>query len=406
MAIGLPTIPQLAAVPGIKLGAVNAGISKVDKDDLALITCPASTVTAAVFTKNRFCAAPVTIAKRHLKKCSPRALVINSGIANAGTGEQGVHDAQKTCGLVAAELGLDQETVLPFSTGVIGVRLPVSAVQKSLPGCVRNLGEDKWLAAARAIMTTDTVPKGVSRRFMLGNAGITLTGIVKGSGMIRPNMATMLGFIAMDAIVTQPVLDRLIQRATLRSFNRITVDGDTSTNDACILLSTACADMEAIQNESDPRYAELERTIDQVFMELAQSLVRDGEGVTKFVTVEVGGASTEHAAQKLAFEIAHSPLVKTALFASDPNWGRILAVIGRTDIDRLETNKVDVSINEVNFVVNGEVADTYTEDAGQQAMAPEEIHIKIDLGVGDAQGVVWTTDLSYDYVKINAAYRS
>lgn len=406
MAIGLPQTPRLDAVPGIKLSATRAGINKADKDDLALITCAPSTVASAVFTKNLFCAAPVIVAQHHLNQCSPRALIINSGNANAGTGIRGRQDAELVCELVAGELGFAKEAVLPFSTGVIGARLPVPIIHEALPECVRKLGRDKWLAVAKAMMTTDTVPKGVSRRFKLGDTDINLTGIVKGSGMIHPNMATMLGFVAIDAAVTQPVLDQLIRQATIESFNRITVDGDTSTNDACVLLATSCADMKAIEHESDQRYAELARNIGQVFVELAQSLIRDGEGATKFVSIEVNGAATDQDAQKLAFAIAHSPLVKTALFASDPNWGRILAVIGRVDIDQLEISKVGICINDIVFVVNGELADTYTEQAGQEAMAPENIHVKIDLGSGKAEGVVWTTDFSYDYVKINAEYRS
>ncbi len=406
MPIGLPKTPRLEAVPGVKLGTANAGISKAERDDVALITCPASTAVAAVFTNNLFSAAPVTVAKQHLSKCSPQALFINSGNANAATGVRGIQDAESVCERVAQELGLEKSAVLPFSTGVIGSRLPLSSMLKAIPECMHALSVDNWLAAAKAMMTTDTVPKGVSRRFTLGNANITLTGIAKGSGMIRPQMATMLGFVAMDAAVTRPVLQLLLRRAVSKSFNRITIDGDTSTNDACVLLATGQAEMEAIQHESDQRFAELERNIEQLFVELAQSLVRDGEGATKFVTIEVVGAATDGDAQGLAFAVAHSPLVKTALFASDPNWGRILAVIGRAGLDRLEINKVDVYVNDVAFVVNGERADTYTEESGQAVMAPEEIHLKICLGSGNARGLVWTTDLSYDYVKINAEYRS
>lgn len=406
MPIGLPKTPRLGVVPGIRLGTANAGISKADKDDLALITFPASTSAAAVFTRNRFYAAPVEVAQLHLAKCSPRALVINSGNANAATGMEGVQDAERVCDLVARELGLKKEAVLPFSTGVIGSRLPVAALEEALPDCVRSLEEDKWLAAATAIMTTDLVPKGVSRRFPLGDAEIALTGIVKGSGMIRPDMATMLAFIAVDAVVAQPLLEMLLHRVTAKSFNLVTIDGDTSTNDACILLATGCSNMEPIQRESDERYEWLEKNVEQACMELAQSLARDGEGATKFVTIEVIGAAMQQDAQRLAFELAHSPLVKTALFASDPNWGRIIAVIGRTDLSRLETNKVRISINNTVFVKNGQLAETYTEEAGQAAMAPEEVHIEIDLGSGNARGTVWTTDLSYDYVRINAEYRS
>ena len=407
MPIGLPKIPQLDSVPGIKLGTANAGISKTDKDDLALVECAPSTVTAGVFTKNLFCAAPVILAKKRINQQPPRALIINSGNANAGTGRQGIQDAAQVCRLVAEKLGLaNEEEVLPFSTGVIGTRLYLSGFEDALSDCIRNLSKDNWLSAAQAIMTTDTLPKGASRRFLLDEVPITLTGIVKGSGMIHPNMATMLGFIALDAAVTQPVLDSLLRRSVEQSFNRITIDGDTSTNDACLILATGCADMEPIQDESDPRHLTLAQNIDSLLLELAHSIIRDGEGASKFVTIEVTGAATQNDAQKLAFAVAHSPLVKTALFASDPNWGRILAVVGRVPIDHIDIDKVGISINDVVIVVNGESADDYTEEAGQCAMAPAEIHIQINLGLGNADGVVWTSDLSYDYVKINAEYRS
>ena len=406
MPIGLPRLPHLEGVPGIQLGTANAGISKAHRDDLTLIKCGPSTVGAAVFTNNQFCAAPVIVAKKHINQHSPRALIINSGNANAGTGTQGIQDASKICQLVASELGLAAEEVLPFSTGVIGNRLNVPDFKRALPECVRSLTEDNWLNAARAIMTTDTLPKGASKRFFLDKAPITLTGIVKGSGMIHPNMATMLGFIALDAVVTQPILKRLLRRSVRDSFNRITIDGDTSTNDACVLLATGSANMEPIQDETDPRYSKLVQNIDLLFLELAQNLIRDGEGATKFVTIKVSGAASEIDAQKLAFAVAHSPLVKTALFASDPNWGRILAVVGRAEIERLEIDKVGITINDVVIVTNGEPADSYTEEAGLRAMAPEEIQIEISLGLGEADGVVWTSDLSYDYVKINAEYRS
>ena len=406
MPIGLPTSPQLDSVPGIRLGTANAGISKVDKEDLALIECASSTIAAAVFTKNRFCAAPVLLAKQHMSQTAPRALLVNSGNANAGTGKQGVQDAVQICEMVAERLGLTKEEVLPFSTGVIGNRLNVFGFEHALPDCIRSLREDNWLNAARAIMTTDTLPKGASRGFLLDEVAITLTGIVKGSGMIHPDMATMLSFIAMDVAVTRPVLDRLLRRSVEQSFNRITIDGDTSTNDACVLLATGCADMDPIQDESDPRYSILAQNVDLLLLELAQSVVRDGEGASKFVAIEVTGAVTQSDAQILAFAVAHSPLVKTALFASDPNWGRILAVVGRAEVGHLEIDKVGIFINDVAIVMNGEPANNYTEEAGQRAMAPEEINIRIDLGLGEADGVVWTSDLSYDYVKINAEYRS
>ena len=406
MTIGLPAVPQLSPVPGVRLGTANAGLSKTGKDDIALFTLAPSTVAAAVFTRNRFRAAPVVLARRHIEAGSPRALIVNSGNANAGTGAQGLRDAQHVCRLAARGLGLTEQAVLPFSTGVIGARLPVADIERVLKPCVDGLTEDNWLAAARAIMTTDTVPKGVSRRFELDGVEVTLTGIAKGSGMIHPDMATMLAFVAVDAAVARPILDGLLRRAVGASFNRISVDGDTSTNDACVLLATGCADMKTIEEESDLRCIELTRHVDALFLQLAQSLVRDGEGATKFVAVEVEGAATGDDARTLAFAVAHSPLVKTALFASDPNWGRILAVVGRADIDNLDIAQVQLTINDVIIVEDGEIAAAYTEQAGQQAMRPQEINIGIDLGLGTGGAVVWTNDLSYDYVKINAEYRS
>lgn len=406
MSVGLPEIPDLLPVPGVSLGSTNAGISNRDRDDLALIKCAPSTATTVVFTQNRFCAAPVVLAKQHLNLCAPRVLVVNSGNANAGTGAQGVDAAARVCGFVASGLGVATESVLPFSTGVIGQALPVAKFEQGLPRCIKGMREDGWLAAARAIMTTDTVPKGVSRRFLLGQTEVTLTGIVKGSGMIRPNMATMLGFVATDAGVARPLLDALLQRVVGVTFNRITVDGDTSTNDACALLATGRADMPAIENEDDARFSVLAQNLEDTFSELAQALVRDGEGATKFVTVEVAGAATERDAESLAFAVAHSPLVKTALFASDPNWGRILAVVGRADVTRLDIGRVDILVNDVQIVAAGEPSPTYSEQAGQRAMSAAEIHIVITLGVGNEGVKVWTTDLSYDYVKINAEYRT
>ena len=406
MPIGLPEVPALTPVRGVQLGTADAGLSKAAKDDLALIKCAASTIGSAAFTRNRFCAAPVLVARQHLEWNMPRALIINSGNANAGTGFKGRQDAARVCRMVADGLDLEEESVLPFSTGVIGARLPVGNIERALPECIAALSENGWLGAARAIMTTDVVPKGSSRRFDLGDTAVTLTGIAKGSGMIHPNMATMLAFIATDAVVSKPLLDDLLQRAVRRSFNRITVDGDTSTNDACVLLATGCADMAPIEQDSDPRCAELKDNLDRLCLELAQALVRDGEGATKFVTIQVTRAANESDARELAFAVAHSPLVKTALFASDPNWGRILAVVGRARIDQLDIDKVNISINDVLVVENGEPAAVYTEDAGQTAMAAEDIVIQIGLGAGETDYSVWTSDLSYDYVKINAEYRS
>jgi len=408
--VGLPEIPELSPVPGIRLGSANGYISKADKDDIALIQCAPGTVTSAVFTRNRFSAAPVTVAKSHLAQTSARAMIINSGNANAGTGEQGVRAAQQICALVARGLDIPDTGVLPFSTGVIGSQLPIENFENALPHCLEALAEDNWLAAARAIMTTDIVPKGVSRQFDLGdNLGgtrVTLTGIVKGSGMIRPDMATMLCFLGTDAALDSAVLDELLQQSVEKSFHRITIDGDTSTNDACVLMATGKAVMPKIEDSSDPRCAVFAQFLDEVLLELAHSLIRDGEGATKFVAIEVTGAANEADARILAFTVAHSPLVKTALYACDPNWGRILAAIGRAEVEELDIDKVGLSINGVSILENGSASTTYTEAAGQKAMDPEEIHISIDLDAGPANTTVWTSDLSYDYVKINAEYRS
>jgi len=406
MPVGLPETPELNPVTGIRLGSANGNISKADKDDIALIECAPGTVVSAVFTRNRFRAAPVLVALSHLAQIPPRAMIINSGNANAGTGAQGLHTAQQVCALVARGLNIPETGVLPFSTGVIGAQLPLESFQQALPRCIDALAEDNWLAAARAIMTTDIVPKGVSRQFDLGGTRVTLTGIVKGSGMIRPDMATMLCFLATDAAIDGGVLDTLLRQSVAKSFHRVTIDGDTSTNDACVLMATGKTGMAKIADPSDPRCAAFARNLDEVLLFLAQSLIRDGEGATKFVAIEVTGAATEADARILAFTVAHSPLVKTALFAGDPNWGRILAAIGRAEIEKLDIDKVSLSINGVRIVENGAPSATYTEAAGQRAMDPEEIHITIELGAGSAHTTVWTSDLSYGYVKINAEYRS
>ena len=406
MPIGLPDIPELLAVEGVSLGAANANISKADKDDIALIRCAPGTVTSAVFTRNRFCAAPVTVAREHLGKAATQALVVNSGNANAGTGKAGIRAAETICEQVAASLGIPADSVLPFSTGVIGQQLPVSRFESSLPGCIESMSDDNWLAAARAIMTTDIVPKGLSRRLDLDGKPITLTGIVKGSGMIRPNMATMLAFVATDAAIGQTVLDSMLRQSVETSFNRVTIDGDTSTNDACVLMATGRSGIPLIDDRDDPRCALFSRVLDELMAWLAQSLVRDGEGATKFVTIDVTGAATGRDAGEIAFTVAHSPLVKTALYASDPNWGRILAAVGRARVDDVDTDNVSLTINGTRVLDHGEPSPTYTEQAGQEAMAPAEIRIEINLGSGPGNFTVWTSDLSYDYVRINAEYRS
>jgi len=406
MAVGLTALPHLYSVPGIRLGVTAAGIRKKDRRDLVVITCESGTQVAATFTKNRFCAAPVTVAREHLAKTAPRALLINTGFANAGTGAPGLEDARACCAALAPQLNCRTEEVLPFSTGVIGERLPRDRVIAGLPLCLKNLSEDGWSEAARGIMTTDTVPKGSSRQFRIDGKIITVTGIAKGAGMIRPDMATMLAFVATDAAVAPAVLQACMMAAVNRTFNRITVDGDTSTNDACVLLATGAAGNPVVERAAGEAYAGLSRAVTEVFTELAQAIVRDAEGATKFITIEVRGGRTEADCLEVAYTIAHSPLVKTAFFASDPNWGRILAAIGRAPIAQLDVDKVAIHLNEVRIVRHGAPDLEYTEAKGAAVMRQPEIRIGVDLGAGNAAACVWTSDLSHDYVRINAEYRS
>ncbi len=403
MAVNLSAPTELRPVAGVELAAAEAKIRYRDRPDLALIALAPGTVSASVFTRNAFCAAPVSVAKQHLAQATPRYLLINAGNANAGTGAAGLAAATATCAAVAAAAGCEPHEVLPFSTGVIGEPLPVERFVEVLPSAVGSLAPQGWLDAARAIMTTDTVPKGISRTVTVGEREATITGIAKGSGMIRPDMATMLAFIATDAEVAQPLLQRCLQEAVDESFNAVTVDGDTSTNDACLLMATGRSG--AVVSEGGG-YAAFAAQVRAVCQFLAQAMIRDGEGATKFVTVEVCGAAARDEAREVAFTVAHSPLVKTALFASDPNWGRILAAVGRAGITALDVARVDIHLGEVCIVRNGARAESYTEEAGQGVMQAPEITIRIDLNRGQASTQVWTCDFSYDYVKINADYRS
>lgn len=405
MAVGLTGLPELHPVAGIRLGTARAGIRKKDRRDLALIECAPGTTAAAVFTQNRFCAAPVTVARAHLAKTQPRALLINTGFANAGTGDPGLADTQACCEALARQMNCAVNQVLPFSTGVIGERLPVDRLIAGLPNCKGSLSEAGWVEAAHAIMTTDTVPKGASRQLRIRGTSVTVTGIAKGSGMIHPEMATLLGFIATDAGVAAPILQQCLATAVSRSFNRITVDGDTSTNDACVLLVTGASGVMLTEWLSDAGRA-FQQAVDEVCAELAQKIVRDAEGATKFMTIEVGGAASEPEALEVAFTVAHSPLVKTAFFASDPNWGRILAAVGRARIGKLDVTRVSLHLNDVCVVRNGGLAADYTESRGAAVMRESEIAIRIDLGMGTARETVWTCDFSHDYVRINAEYRS
>jgi glutamate N-acetyltransferase/amino-acid N-acetyltransferase len=406
MAVGSGKLATLHPVKGFRLATGSAGIKKAGRADLVIMElCPDSTV-AGVFTQNAFCAAPVQVAKRHLQAADSRYFLVNTGNANAGTGKQGLADSLSCCQALAQQLGVDAEQVLPFSTGVIGEPLPVGKITEALAETLATLHEQGWEQAASGIMTTDTRPKAASRTLDFQGQTITLTGIAKGAGMIKPNMATMLGYVATDAKVSQPLLEQMLNSAVNHSFNRITVDGDTSTNDACMLVATGQSTVEALSDAGQPLYPLLLEAITELCIELAQGLVRDGEGATKFVAVEVKGGDNEQQCLQVAYTVAESPLVKTALFASDPNWGRLLAAIGRAGIDNLDVNRVSVYINGILIAENGCRAASYTEQQGGEAMAAEEITISIQLNRGEHAATVWTTDLSHDYVRINAEYRT
>lgn len=407
MPVGDDVLPELLDVPGVRLGTVSAGIKTPGRPDLVLIEAAPDTQCAAVFTQNAFCAAPVTVAKEHLALSpTPRYLLINTGNANAGTGAPGIADARSCARAVAHAAAEAPESVLPFSTGVIGEPLPVARIEAAVPAAFESLSASGWAAAAQGILTTDTRPKGHSVQCSVDGQTFVVTGIAKGSGMIRPNMATMLAYIATDLAVERAVLQTLLSQVVERSFNRITVDGDTSTNDACVLLATGAAGNAVLSNTESALFRALSDAVEVVCVNLAQGLVRDGEGASKFVTVAVNTAHSEAEALEVAYTIAHSPLVKTALFASDPNWGRLLGAIGRANVEALDVDKVAVYLSETLIAENGCRAASYTEEQGVAAMAPEDITIRVELGRGDAQATVWTTDFSYDYVRINAEYRT
>lgn len=404
MAVGQNPFPQMPAIAGVQLGTTNAGIKQTVRDDLLVFQLNESATCAGVFTQNAFCAAPVHVAKAHLNH-QPRWLLINSGNANAGTGEQGMQDAHQTCAdLVRLTFG-NTTQVLPFSTGVIGQTLPVDKIAAALPKVIANLAENNWQAAAQAIMTTDTFPKGATKTIQIDGKNVTINGISKGAGMICPNMATMLSFIATDAKISQPLLQRCLEHAVELSFNRITVDGDTSTNDACILMASGCSDAPEILPDSQ-NYQLFAQAVLEISKQLAELIVRDGEGATKLMRITVSQAQSEFEAVQVAKTIAHSPLVKTAFFASDPNWGRILAAVGRAGIENMELEKIRIYLDNVCIVENGGRANSYTEEAGQAVMNQMEIEISVKLGRGEFSQTVLTCDFSYDYVKINAEYRT
>jgi glutamate N-acetyltransferase / amino-acid N-acetyltransferase len=408
MPVNLKTPDSAALLPvaGVRLGPAEAGIRKANRKDLLLMVLAEGSQVAGVFTRNRFCAAPVTVAKAHLAAGPIRALVVNTGCANAGTGEDGVARAHQTCAEVAALVGCKPGQVLPFSTGVIMEPLPVDRIAAGLPRCVANLGESNWLDAAQAIMTTDIVPKACTRQVKIDGHAITITGIAKGSGMIRPNMATMLGFIATDASVDPSLLRQATTYATERSFNCVTVDGDTSTNDALILIATGKSTAAPITKSDSAQFRIFLDAVTEVATFLAQALVRDGEGATKFITIRIEGGMNETECRKVGYSIAHSPLVKTAFFASDPNLGRILAAIGYAGIDDLDSSRIDLYLDEVLVAKAGGRAPGYREEDGQRVMRQQEISVRVMLGRGTSHATVWTCDLSHDYVRINADYRS
>ena len=404
MATGEGDLPELLPVAGVRIGVTSAGIKTPGRQDLVIMELAPKSAVAAVFTRNAFCAAPVTVARQHLAVSVPRFLVINTGNANAGTGAQGIEDALTCCRKLAELAGVDAEQVLPFSTGVIGEILPSNKIVQALPGALEQLSDFAWPAAAQGILTTDTRPKGVSKRLSLAAGEVTITGIAKGAGMIKPNMATMLAYVATDAKVEPAALQALLRDAVDASFNRITVDGDTSTNDATLVIATGVSGV--VLEPGAPAWGEFALALTEVALELAQAIVRDGEGATKFVTVEVqGGASTEECTA-VGYAVAESPLVKTALFASDANWGRILAAVGRAGLEKLDVSGVRLWINDVLVAEGGARATSYSEALGSAAMAGEEIRIVIDLGRGSHSATVWTTDLSHEYIQINAEYRT
>ena len=401
MATGKGQLPTLHPVTGFKLGTASAGMKTPGRKDLVVMEIAEGSTVAGLFTQNAFCAAPVTVAKEHLASTTPKYLLINTGNANAGTGEQGLSDALQSCEALAEIAAVKKCQILPFSTGVIGELMPMDKLLKGLPAATATLSQQGWADAAAAILTTDTRAKGASLQY--GNdRKITITGITKGSGMIKPNMATMLCYVATDAAVDGELLHRALRLANEKSFNRITVDSDTSTNDAVILVATGASGITINEESFDEFVARLKA----VFLDLAQAIIRDGEGASKFVSVVVEGATDTHEALAVAYTIAESPLVKTALGASDPNWGRILAAIGRAGLKNFDVNAVRLQLNSVLIAENGARATSYIEDAGQAAMQPEDIEILVSLNRGQVTETVWTTDLTYDYVRINAEYRT
>ena len=409
MAVNLqaPDPAQLAAIAGVELGFAEAGIRKAGRRDLMLMRFAAGTRVAGVFTQNSFAAAPVLVCRERINTGAPiSAILVNAGNANCGTGAQGLAAARKSCEAVAKLLGCAPEAVLPFSTGVILEHLPVDRIETALPDCVKSLAANHWADAAAAIMTTDTVPKGASSSATIGGKPVHVTGIAKGVGMLQPNMATMLTYLATDAAIAQPLLQRMVKEVADRSFNRVTVDGDTSTNDSCMLIATGRAGNAEISSADSADYAALRDAVLAVAVPLAQAIARDGEGATKFITIRVSGAATDAEAATVAKCIAHSPLVKTAFFASDPNLGRLIMAIGNAGVANMDVSRVSIWLGDVRVLLNGGRDPAYREEDGARVMKPAEINVHVALGRGNAEQTVWTCDFSYDYVKINAEYRT
>jgi len=402
-----PVAVELLPVEGIALGVAEANIKRPNRKDLLVMQLSEGARVAGVFTQNRFCAAPVIVAREHIAQAEGvKALVVNTGNANAGTGEQGMEDARATCRALAGLLGCKASQILPFSTGVIMEPLPVGKIAAGLPGAVTNMRVDNWFDAAHAIMTTDIVAKAVSKQVSIDGVTVTITGIAKGSGMIQPNMATMLGYIATDAAISQPILQAMVSEAANQSFNCITVDGDTSTNDALMLIATGKSSLPEITVVDSPSAITMQEAINDVAKYLAQAIVRDGEGATKFITVQIEGGKNQTECRQIGYAIARSPLVKTAFFASDPNLGRILAAIGYAGISDLDVNLLKLYLDDVLVAENGGRAASYQEEDGQRVMRQSDITIRVELDRGDFKATLWTCDFSYDYVKINASYRS
>ncbi|HYF18588.1 MAG TPA: bifunctional glutamate N-acetyltransferase/amino-acid acetyltransferase ArgJ [Ramlibacter sp.] len=404
--LSAPSAGDLRPVPGLTIGVAEAGVRKANRKDLAVFLLEPGASVGGVFTRNRFCAAPVQVCREHLATGDVRALVVNTGNANAGTGEDGLVRARATCIALARRLDIAPQQVLPFSTGVIMEPLPADRIEAGLPAAIADARPDHWLRAAEGIMTTDTVPKAFSATAQVGGAQVTVTGISKGAGMIRPNMATMLGFLATDACVAQPLMQQLALELAEGSFNRVTVDGDTSTNDSFIVIATNRARHAPITSLDSDEARVLKATMLKVAQQLAQAIVRDGEGATKFITVRVEGGRTAAECRQVAYAIAHSPLVKTAFYASDPNLGRILAAVGYAGIEDLDPAGIDLWLDDVHVAVRGGRHPGYREEDGQRVMKQAEITVRVALGRGSASDTVWTCDFSHDYVSINADYRS